>query len=65
MATEREEYFTEMLDHLNEYDDRHGQIFPVKSSQKIFSESWKRKNNISNATSITLHVILHFSLQWL
>ena len=30
MATEGDEYFTEMLDHLNEYNDRHGQIFSSK-----------------------------------
>ena len=27
MATPREEYFTEMLDHLNKYNERHGKQF--------------------------------------
>ena len=30
MATEGEEYFTEMPDHLNGYNDRHGQILSSK-----------------------------------
>ena len=30
MATQKEEEFTEMLDHLNKYNDRHNQQFPVK-----------------------------------
>ena len=31
MASERDEYFTEMLDNLNEYNNRHGQIFSSKN----------------------------------
>ena len=31
MATERGEYFTEMLDHINEYTDRHGQRLSSKN----------------------------------
>ena len=30
MATPKEEYFTEMLDHLNEYNDHHGQQLSSK-----------------------------------
>ena len=35
MATKREEYFTDMLDHLNEYNDHHGQ----RLSSKKFIEA--------------------------
>ena len=38
---------------------------PVKISKKLFSASWKRKNKKSNITTITLHAILNFSLQFL
>ena len=31
MATERDEYFTDMLDHLNEYNNFHGQILSSKN----------------------------------
>ena len=31
MGTERYEYFTETLDHLNEYKDRHGQRLSSKN----------------------------------
>ena len=31
MATEKVEYFTDMLDHLDEYNDRHGQILSSKN----------------------------------
>ena len=31
MSTEREEYFTDMLDHLNEYHDCHGQRLSSKN----------------------------------
>ena len=30
VATSENEYFTEIIDHLNEYKDRHGQIFSSK-----------------------------------
>ena len=30
MATSGNEYFKYIIDHLNEYHDRHGQIFPSK-----------------------------------
>ena len=57
MATSGDEYFTDMLDHQNDYHDHHGQIFSSKKSKKLFSASWKRKKNKSNVTSITLHRI--------
>ena len=31
MATERDEYFTDMLDHLNKYNNLHGQILSSKN----------------------------------
>ena len=31
MATEGKAYFTEIIDHLNEYHDRHGQILSSKN----------------------------------
>ena len=31
MATERDEYFTEMIDHLNKYNDRHSQRLSSKN----------------------------------
>ena len=33
MATPKEEYFTEMLDHLNKYNDHHGQQLSSKNLQ--------------------------------
>ena len=30
MTTSKEEYFTEMLDHINEYNERYGKLFPSK-----------------------------------
>ena len=33
MATPKEEYFKDMLDHLNEYNDRHGQLLSSKKLQ--------------------------------
>ena len=36
MSTEREEYFTEMLDHPNEYNDRHGQRLSSKNLKEAF-----------------------------
>ena len=65
MATETDEQFTEMLDHINKYNDNHSQRFSLKSSKKLFSKSWKRKKNKSYVTSITLHVMLHFSIRLL
>ena len=34
MATEREKYFTEMLEHLNKYNDRHVQILSSKNTKE-------------------------------
>ena len=65
MSTSGHYYFTEMIDHISNYHDYHSQIFPIKISKKLFSASWKRKEKKSNVTSITLHVILHFSLLYL
>ena len=31
MATERDEYFTDMLDHINKYNDRRSQAFSSKN----------------------------------
>ena len=39
MDTEGNEYFTDILDHLNGYQDRHVQIFSSQSSKKLFSAS--------------------------
>ena len=50
MATEENEYFTDIIDTLKKDQDRHGQIFPVKISKKMFSASWMRKKKKSNAT---------------
>ena len=60
MTTSGNKYFTEMLDHINEYHDCHNLRLSVKISKKLFSSSWKK--NKFNVTLITLHVVLHFSL---
>ena len=35
MATPKEEYFTEMLEHLNEYNDRHSQRLSSKKLRDV------------------------------
>ena len=40
MATANNEYFTEVLETLNEYQD-----YPVRSSEKLFAASWMREKN--------------------
>ena len=57
-STERHEYFTEMLEHLNEYNDLHGQIFPVKNLkedvlQVMEEEGEEIERNINNITCYT------------
>ena len=56
MATYRDEYFTEMLDVT-------AKNRPVKIFEKQLSESWKKKKNKLNVTSITLNAVLYFSLR--
>ena len=59
MATERYEYFTEMLDHLNKYNDRHGQILSSKNLKEAVlrvmeereEEIERNTNNITCDTS--------------
>ena len=58
MASERDEYFTEMLDHLNEYNDRHGQRLSSKKLkeavlQVIEEEEEEIERNINNITCDT------------
>ena len=58
-ATPKEEYFTEMLDHLNEYNDRHGQLFPSKKLRDAVIRVMKEEeeeieSNINNITMDTL-----------
>ena len=58
MATERDEYFAEMLDHLNKYDDSHGQRLSSKNLKEAviwFMEEKEEeiKCNINNITCYT------------
>ena len=58
MASERYEYFTEMLDHLNEYNDRHGQRLSSKKLkeavlQVMEEEEEEIERNINNITCDT------------
>ena len=43
MATERDEYFTEILDNLNKYNDSHGQIFSSKNLKEAVRRVMKQK----------------------
>ena len=52
MATEDNEYFSNILDTLLEYQARHG--------QRLSSKKLKKASNVTLKTS---HAILHFSLQ--
>ena len=59
MATERDEYFTEILDNLNKYNDSHGQILSSKNlKEAVFrvmeeeeEEIARKINNITCDTS--------------
>ena len=58
MATPKKEYFTEMLDHLNGYNDRHGQLFPSKKLRDAVIRVMKEEeeeieSNINNFTMDT------------
>ena len=58
MATSGDEYFTEILDHLNEYNDRHGQVLSNKNLKeaviRVFQEEEEdSKRNINNITCDT------------
>ena len=50
IATEYNEYFTEILDTLKNIRIVTAKDFPVKSSKKLFSASWMRKKKKSNVT---------------
>ena len=62
MATEGNEYFTDIIDHLNEYQDRHLQRLSIKNLKEAVLRVMEKKKKKSNVTSIILHAILHFSL---
>ena len=58
MATEENEYFTEILDTLNRYQDRHGQILSSKNLKEAFirvmdEEEEDIERNINNVTCDT------------
>ena len=55
MATERDKYFTEMLDYLNKYNDRRGQSLSNKNFKEAVlrvmeEEEEKIERNINNIT---------------
>ena len=59
MATKRDEYFTEMLDYLDKYNDRHGQRLSSKNLKEAIlrvmeEEEEDIKRNINNITWDTL-----------
>ena len=58
MATERNEYFMEIIDHLNKYNDRHGQRLSIKNLKEVvlrFMEEEEEEivHNIDNITCNT------------
>ena len=58
MATEDNEYFTEILDNLNEYQDRHGQRLSSKKTREAVrfvmdEEEEEMERNINNITCNT------------
>ena len=62
MATTGNKYLTEILEHLNEYHDRHGQILSIKNIKEGILHVMEQEKEKSNVTAITLHPILHLSL---
>ena len=52
MATPKEEYFTEMLEHPNEYNDRHSQQFSSKKLQESVFRVMKEEKIESNVNKI-------------
>ena len=60
--TSGNEYFTEILDHLKKYHDRHGQILSSKKLKEDVLRVMEQQEEKSNITSIILHAVLHFSL---
>ena len=58
MATSGDEYFAKMLDHLNEYHNRHGQILSSKNIKEAVlrvmeEEEEEIERNINNITCDT------------
>ena len=58
MATEDNEYFTDILDTLNEYQDRHGQRLSSKKLREAVcrvmdEEEEEMERNINNTTCVT------------
>ena len=58
MATSDNEYFTDILDHLNRYQDRHGQRFPNKKLKEYVlcvmeQQEEEIEHNINNITCDT------------
>ena len=50
MDTEDNEYFSDILDTLNKYQDRHGELMSIKKLKKMFIASWIRKKKKLNVT---------------
>ena len=67
MATSREEYSTDILDHLDEYNERRGKQFSSKSIQEAVLGVMEQKeeeiennvNNIKMDTSFQSHVAMN------
>ena len=58
MATPREEYFTEMLDHINKYNERHSKQLSSKKLQEDFlrvleEEKEEIESNVNNIITNT------------
>ena len=53
VATERGEYFTEMLDHLNKYNDYHSQILSSKKLKEDVLQVMEEEEIECNINNIT------------
>ena len=62
MATSCNEYFTDIIDHLNKYQDRHGQRLSSKKLKEAVLRIMEKEEEKKNVTSIILFAILHLSL---
>ena len=58
MATSGNEYFTEIHDHLNKYNDRQGQIFSRKKFKEAVFRIMEQQEEEIEYNIITLHEIL-------
>ena len=65
MATEDNEYFTDIIDTLNKYQNHHGQRFPSKKLKEAVLCIMVEEEEEMERGIIKFHTILHLSLQLL